>query len=243
MELVTFYEGEDFRQRLRETAFTKLQNTFYRGENNRFNFEKYINIHKEAHKMLQDAGFNNGTGLDQESKITHFRNGIKPDAGLEVSISNSRGNPRLNTFDALLSFFTAEVQHNTLHRNQLRAVRDRNVEAAGRESHNNSTRGKNKNKKKNIGGQVESEIVDGKRVEGRWYSKEEFGKFTPAQLSAVIRIKRKSNKSGGPNDRLVASLRQESRDDLVTLGDAIISGVAHASDDNNADDKGAEAGQ
>ena len=105
LALVAFYEGEDFCQRLRETAFTKLQTTFYRGETNRFTFEKYVNIHKEEHKMLQDSGFNNGTGLDEESMITYFRNGIKPDAGLEFSISKSRSNPCLNTFDSLLSFF------------------------------------------------------------------------------------------------------------------------------------------
>jgi hypothetical protein len=32
--LITFYEGEDFQQRLRETAFLKLQSTFYQGETN-----------------------------------------------------------------------------------------------------------------------------------------------------------------------------------------------------------------
>ena len=229
LSLIIFYEGEDFRQRLRETAFTKLQTTFYRGETNRFSFEKYINIYKECHKMLRDAGFNNGAGLDQESMITYFRNGIKPDAGLEVSISNSRSNPRLSEFDALISFFTAEVQHNTLRRNQLRAVRDRKVAAAGKDPGNTNRSQKNKNKNKNKNTQVESEVVDGKRVEGRWYSKEEFGKFTPAQRYAVIRLKRKA-KTG---DKSVAAIRQSLRDDLVTLGDAIISGVAHASADNN----------
>ena len=117
--------------------------------------------------MLQDAGFNNGNGLDEESMITYFRNGIKPDAGLEVSISNSRSNPRLNTFDSLLSFFTAEVQHNTMRRFQLRAGRDRKVAATGREPNNaRGIGGKHKNKTKKKRRQPESEVVDGKRVEG-----------------------------------------------------------------------------
>ena len=54
--LTEFYEGEDFMERNRDRAFSKLNNTFYKGETNRYNFEKYINTHKEAHKMLQDAG-------------------------------------------------------------------------------------------------------------------------------------------------------------------------------------------
>ena len=228
--LTTFYEGEDFCQRLRETAFNKLQVTFYRGKTMRFSFEKYVNIHKEAHKMLLDAGFNGGAGLDQESKITYFRNGIKPDAGLEVSISNSRSNPRLSTFDSLVSFFTAEVQHNTMRRSQLKSARDKKISAAGR-GNGGGGRGKNKNKSKK--GQVPFEHVDGKRVEGRWYSKEEFGKLTPAQRTAVIKLKRKSKSDKGEEDKSVSALRQELRDDMVTLGEAIISGVAHASADNN----------
>ena len=232
--LTTFYEGEDFCQRLRESAFSKLQATFYRGETLRFTFEKYVNIHKEAHKMLQDAGFNNGAGLDHESKITYFRNGIKPDAGLEVSISNSRSNPRLNTFDALISFFTAEVQHNAMRRSQMKSAKDRRVSAAGK---GNPNGGKGRNKNKNKKGQVPFEYVDGKRIEGRWYDKEEFGKLTPAQRTAVIKLKRKSKSDKGDNDKDVSALRQELRDDMVTLGEAIISGVAHASADNNADNE------
>ena len=240
LALIAFYEGEDFCQRLRETAFSKLQTTFYRGETNRFTFEKYINIHKEAHKMLQDAGFNNGTGLDEESMTTYFRNGIKPDAGLEVSISNSRSNPRLNTFDALLSFFTAEVQHNAMRRNQLRMSRDRKVSAVNRDSNNGRSNGAKKGGKSKKKGHSTSEIVDGKRVEGRWYSKEEFGKLTSAQRSAVIKLKRKANSSQSEsNNRSVSALREELRDDLVSLGDAIISGVAHAQVDNNAGEQNA----
>ena len=52
--LVGFYEGEDFKERLRESAFSKLSTTFYKGETHRFDFEKYIQVHKEAHKLLED---------------------------------------------------------------------------------------------------------------------------------------------------------------------------------------------
>ena len=72
----------------------------------------------------------------------------------------------------------------------------------------------------------------GNKVEGRWYSKEEFSKLTPDQRKAVIRLKRKSNKPADDKDKSVAALRQELRDDMITLGEAIISGVAHASADN-----------
>ena len=233
--LITFYEGEDFQQRLRETAFLKLQTTFYRGETNRFSFEKYVNIHMDCHKMLQDAKFNGGLGLDAESKITYFKNGIKPDAGLEIAISNSRSNARLDSFDSLVSFFTAEVQHNSLRRKQLKSSIDRKVSAAGRDFL------KNKNQKprpdKSNNNNVLSETVEGRKVEGRWYNKDEFNKMTPKQRLAVIKLKRQSFQ-GEPSssNKNTSSLRREFQDDMVTLGNAIISGISHANVDNSQDD-------
>ena len=61
--LRSFYEAKDFKQRNLEAAFDKLKNPFYKGENARFNFEKYVDIQKTAHKHLQDASVNNGSGL------------------------------------------------------------------------------------------------------------------------------------------------------------------------------------
>ena len=77
MALIMYYEDEHYKQHLRETAFQKLQTAFYRGETGRLTFEKYVNIHKSAHKMLQDAQYNNGSGLDNETKVQYFCNGIK----------------------------------------------------------------------------------------------------------------------------------------------------------------------
>ena len=238
--LTTFYEGEDFQQRLRETAFLKLQTTFYRGETNRFNFEKFVNIHMDCHKMLQDAKFNGGLGLDTESKITYFKNGIKPDAGLEIAISNSRSNTRLSTFDSLISFFTAEVQHNSLRRKQLKSALDKKVSAAGRD-HNKGKPTKPKPTRNNDGN-ILSETIEGRTVEGRWYNKEEFGKLTQKQRTAVIKLKRKSGQPSNKPNHNASSLRRDFQDDMLTLGNAIISGISHANSDNANDDLTATTG-
>jgi len=71
-----FFEGEDFIERTR----ARLSSTFYKGETSKFNFEKYINVHKTAHRMLQDYNFNNGSGLDNSTKIQHCKSGIRPEA-------------------------------------------------------------------------------------------------------------------------------------------------------------------
>ena len=239
--LVTFYEGEDFRQNQRETAFMKLQSTFYRGETNRFNFEKYVSIHKYCHKMLEDAQFNNGSGLDDESKMTYFRNGIQSVADLDIPLSNSRTNGRGNTFDTLVSYLSAEVNHNSLRKKQLKSAINKTVSAVERnKGKNNNSSGKG-GKGKGKGNKVPSEVVDGKRVEGRWYSPQEFSKMTGPQRTAIIKLKRQANNSkGGDNQINVSSIRSDIQSDLVTVGEAIIAGVRQASADN---DDGSHSGE
>jgi hypothetical protein len=83
--LKDFFEGEDFCEDTRESVFAKLSSAFYKGETNHFSFEKYIQIHKEAHKMLEDVEFGN-CGMDNATKIQHFKQGIKAEAGLETAL-------------------------------------------------------------------------------------------------------------------------------------------------------------
>ena len=73
LSLKQYFEGEDFIERTRESAFTRLTSTLYKGETSKLNFEKYINVHKTADRMLQDCNFNNGLGLDDATKIQHFK--------------------------------------------------------------------------------------------------------------------------------------------------------------------------
>jgi hypothetical protein len=239
--LCTYYQGEHYQKNLREIAFTKLQNTFYRGETARFNFEKYVNIHKHCHKMLRDARFNDGEGLDNETRIQYFRNGIKAEAGIEIALSTSRGNDRYDDFDTLISFLSAEVNHHKMRRAQLKAGNPRQVSAAQREAQKNKL--KNQQNRNGNGNQnnrkILSQVVDGKRIEGRRYSREEFGRLTSKQRGVCIKLQRESRANPNPSDNNpgVASItRQEMQDDLITLGEAMVAGVSRATQDNNTPD-------
>ena len=230
--LLVFYQGENYLKNLKELAFSKLQNTFYRGETNRFTFEKYVNIHKQSHKMLQDAQFADGAGLDNAMKIQYFRAGIKSEAGIEIALSTSRSNPQYDDFDALISFLGAEVEHiklrkaqlnNTIKRTSSVKRGDKNKSGKSNGNQNNNSKGDRK---------VLSKFVDGKKVEGRFYSRKEFSSMTPKQRSAVIELKRKS-RNQDDNSR---NASQVTTDDLITLGDAIVAGVTNASQDNNREE-------
>ena len=238
--LKVFYEGEDFQQRNRELAFTKLSTTFYRGETHRFSFKKYVAIHKEAHKQLEDAGYNGGAGLDDETKVQHFKTGIKLKAQLGHAISAAQANPLYHGFDQFVSYMSAEVDHKTLRKKQMKTARERYVSGVG-----TYTGKPNKDKHGNAPWLSKfaknSMMVGGKKVFAKQYSKEEFGQLTKAQRGAVIKMNKanriKNKKNGNSNTSLgvsaIESLRESVMDNMITVGDAIVAGVAQASNDNN----------
>lgn len=91
--------------------------------------------------MLEDAGYNGGQGLDNETKVQFFKNGIKAEGGLETALSMSRANRAYTNFDALVSFLTAEVDHIRMRKSQLKSTTDRTVSGTGRGGRGNSGRG------------------------------------------------------------------------------------------------------
>ena len=231
--LRTFYEGTDFQERTREAAFTKLFNTFYKGETARYNFEKYIATHKEAHKMLEDCNYNGGRGMDDDTKIQHFKTGIKVEAGLENALCNPRANPVHRQFDQLIGFLSTEVANKKVRSEQLNSGRDRRV-AAFEKGNRGGRSGRG-----NQGGDKAptSQFIDGKKVFAKNYPDHEFKSLTRAQKTAVINMNRakrratggRNNNGGGGSTKdsksISAASFNELRDDMISMGDAIVAGV------------------
>jgi hypothetical protein len=79
-------------------------------------------------------------------------------------------------------------------------------------------------------------------VYAKQYSKEEFGKLTLTQRSAVIKLNREAHyKNRDDNSHgnsvtaaSIQSLRNDMTDDMISVGDAIVAGVTAASNDNEA---------
>ena len=200
--------------------------------------------------MLQDAQYNNGLGLDNETKVQYFRNGIKVEAGIEVALSNARSQARYQDFGALISMLSAEVDHHKTRKAALHNAKNRNASATGRS--NNS--GGNRQGNRSGGGKLTGvkydnglpyKVIDGKRIEGRFYDQADFRKFTPKQREACLKMKSfkkngKGNSHGGNDDngnnRTVGSVsRDEVREDMITLADAMVAGVRAASLDNESE--------
>ena len=84
----------------------------YRGEHQHCNWEQHVNLHLSAHKLLLQAGYSNGDGVDKDTKRKHLKNHMKTDADLEHSLSTARSNrANYTTFQSLVNFMTVEVEH------------------------------------------------------------------------------------------------------------------------------------
>lgn len=220
LALKEFYQGEDFQAQMKDAAFQKLTSTFYRGDNARFTFEKYISVHKEAHKMLEDSDYNNGARLDNATKCHHFVSGIKEQAGLEYALSNVRCNPQYRDFVNLISFLSAEVDHRNIRKQQLKGSRDKDRNVSGTER---KGKGKSSNKNKNF----LSRTVEGKVVYGKRYSRQEFKSLSESQKKVVKQLcteSRKSKKSSSDT----GPVSSVTIDDMISVGDAIVAGVMNA---------------
>ena len=235
--LKKFYEGEDFLQRLQDEAFSILSSTIYRGESLRYTFESYVNRHIKAHKLLIDAEYNKDPitgrilGMDDSTKIQHFRTGIKLDAGLEQQLSSARtNNKHRSTFADYVSYLQAEVDIKNQRKKELK-TNNSSKRGISKVEH-----GKSNNKTSN---KPRSKLVDGKRIEAKKYPRNEWLKLTQNQKDAVIQmyaeIKGKSsNNTRSKNNVDIKSLQSAMKQDLIDVGDAIVSKIVHFEDDEDS---------
>jgi hypothetical protein len=65
-------------------AEDKLKSTVYNGEQRRWDFEQYINVHKSQHLIMEGLVKHGYTGIDSCSKVCFLFDGIKTDKSNSV---------------------------------------------------------------------------------------------------------------------------------------------------------------
>ena len=239
--LKNFYEGEDFQQRLQDEAFAILNSTVYRGESLRYNFESYVNRHIKGHKLLIAAEYNKDEasgevlGMSEATKIQHFKTGIKLEAGLEQALSAARTNGiHKKTFTDYVSYIQSEVDAKNLRKKELKTgSANRNVSRVDHDANNTNNN-------------VTSQVIDGKRVEARRYSKEEWTNLTRNQRRAIVQMSQKLRRKNGNNknkkgkNNSIKSIQTSMKEDLIAVGDAIVAKISGTSNENQ-DEKENEA--
>ena len=226
--LKDFYEGEDFTQRLQDEAFSILNSTVYRGETARTNFESYVTRHIKAHKLLIEASYGpDNNGMDDSTKIQHFKSGIKLEAGLEYALTSARTAGMIQgTFTAFVSFLQGEVDAKNNRKRELK------VSIKGTETEHQKNKSKSTDR-------VPSEKVDNKIVEGRHYPDHEWKALTPKQRAAVIRLQRARRNNKNKKRGINSTQSSISKSDLNSISQAIIAGISRGAaeeGDQNKDD-------
>jgi len=245
--LRNYYEGEDFIERNIEQAFAALNNTFYKGEHKNFNFEKFVAIHLEAHRLLNEANYNNGAGMDNATKIQHLKSGIKLDAGLEHAMTTARTNKLAQgDFQGYVSFMAAEIDVKTQRLKQLNSSRSRMIaglqggfrggsRGGGRGVRGGRGRGSYYNTS-NLGPVLKA-TVDGKTVESRRYTYQEFNQFNQNQRNKIMELhKQRKRNAAQKSDTHSDSLSIKSVNQITeSISEAIVAGVKQASLNNDDD--------
>lgn len=142
------------------------------------------------------------------------------------------GSINTNSFTAVVNFLSDEVNHKNIRRKQLKTSNNRTISKVqtGKDG-SKHTKDKSKSKEWKKLGPVPFAMVDGKRVEGRKYSNKEFLAFNKNQRNKIVELKRQ-RWSSGDGTASVSGVSVSSgikRDDLISVGDAIIAGVSRAS--------------
>ena len=230
-----YFEGSQFHHRSMDRAFYTLTHTFYTGEHTKFKFEKYVNKHKEAHKLLLDAEYNQGAGLDDATKIRHFEYGIKPEAGLEIALTQMRSQPQnYQDFTDLVTFLSGEVQ---MKKRRIETIKSTNSRRQVSGFHKGGKGDKGGKSKSNGDTDVKSSVVDGKTVYARHYPPNDYKLLTTNQRKSVANMRKGTGKRGESTNRKVSASQIDEvaslREDLADMQQSIIAGVTAASNSNS----------
>jgi uncharacterized membrane protein YgcG len=106
LALTSHYLGDAKNEALRNAADNKILNTFYGGEKNRFNWTRYVSVHKECHNDLEATG----TAMPEDDKVRRLLMGIHTPS-LQTAVLFVRSSAALrHNFDAAVDSITTVVE-------------------------------------------------------------------------------------------------------------------------------------
>ncbi|KAI2497284.1 hypothetical protein MHU86_17203 [Fragilaria crotonensis] len=86
-------------------AEDKLKNTVYNGEQRRWDFERYVNVHKQQHSIMEGLIEHGYTGIDPRSKVRFLLDGIKTDKFDAVKTRIMSDERLRSDFDACVTLY------------------------------------------------------------------------------------------------------------------------------------------
>ena len=189
-------EGKTSIKTRKNKAYGSIGSAVYKGIRKQFTFAQYVSIHQAAHNELEDCG----EPIPETKKVSDFLAGIS-DSSLEPGITCVLSEDRYSdSFEATQQFLGTLVANQMIHRQGKRGTGDdRNVSMSEAGDKKNAGKGSNKAKKK---------------LEARFYAREEWNKLTKEERNKVIELKKAKNKNKDKvsNKRNASAVAKESED-------------------------------
>ena len=105
MGIWNHYLGVNNVDNMSSAAEAKLRNTFYRGEKRRWDFEKYVRVHKDQHTILEGLVEYGYAGIDERSKVRLLCQGIKVDNLAHIKTQILASAQLRTDFDACVNLY------------------------------------------------------------------------------------------------------------------------------------------
>ena len=209
--LKNHYLGVNHVDNMASQAEFKLDNSTYNGETRRWNFEKYVNTHKEQHAIIESLVQHGHSGIDPRSKVRKLLNGIKTKE-LDVVKTAILSNERLRSdFDASVNLIQDFIK-------QMATEKPRSATIAAVKTGGDGVDWEN--------------LKPDMSVEDRFYKKKEYQSLSNAKKKGlkIKRQKRKGGNADNPNHK-----KKKTTDRQISALTARI--AALETDDKEVEDK------
>lgn len=103
--LYTHFLGPNNVDNMATMAEQKLTSTVYSGKQRRWDFEKYVNVHKSQHSIMEGLVEHGYTGIDPRSKVRYLLDGIRTDKLDSVKTRIMSDATLRNNFDACVTLY------------------------------------------------------------------------------------------------------------------------------------------
>ena len=198
------YLGTSHQSLIKSTADANVDNTYYDGDKRGFTFEKYCQIHKQAHKDLADFD----EVMTEDRKVRKFLQGIRAQ-NLAPAKSTVIATDTLNmNFDATVNFMTTFAAQTGLLTNTRRNIssvgqQKGRGEQGGRAGRGGRGRGRGDGRggrggsgRGGRGGRGRGRGGDG-NVTDRYYSYDEWSKLTADQQQKIRDLRNERDRARG----------------------------------------------
>jgi len=111
--LYNHYLGPNNVDNMASMAEKRLAAATYKGETRRWDFERYVNVQKQQHTILEGLTAHGYAGIDERSKVRHLLNGIQTEKLDSVKTQILSKTELRNDFDACVTLYTDFIKEIT----------------------------------------------------------------------------------------------------------------------------------